>query len=87
MARRTAKEVGRSLAAAAFLLACVAAVCPAGTLDEMSLERWAKLREAERYQMNIAEKYFRESQWKVALTEYDKFLSLHEESEVACTPS
>ena len=25
---------------------------------EMSLDRWAKLREVERYQLNIAEKYF-----------------------------
>ena len=36
----------------------------AGPLDEMSLERWGKLREAERYQMQIAEKYFREQNWK-----------------------
>src|SRR5207302_2743304 len=52
----------------------------AGPLDEMSLERWAKLREVERYQLNIAEKYFRESQWKVAGDEYEKFLKLYERS-------
>ncbi|MGE3408714.1 MAG: tetratricopeptide repeat protein [Pirellulales bacterium] len=99
MAGCSAKEVGRSLAVMALascrwkkslLAAAVMAVAlasslsaSAGTLDEMSLERWAKLREAERYQMNIAEKYFREGQYKVALTEYDKFLSLHEDSEGA----
>lgn len=52
----------------------------AATLDEMALDRWAKLREAERYQLNIAEKYYREANWKVALSEYEKFLSLYEDS-------
>jgi len=55
----------------------------AGPLDEMSLERWAKLREAERYQLNIAEKYFREKEYKVAQAEYEKFLTLYEDSEGA----
>ena len=35
-------------------------------LDEMSLERWAKLREVQRHQIQIAEKYYREKNWKVA---------------------
>lgn len=52
----------------------------AGPLDEMALDRWAKLREVERYQLNIAEKYYRESQWKVAGDEYEKFLKLYERS-------
>jgi tetratricopeptide (TPR) repeat protein len=68
----------------ATLVALAAAVpASAATLDELSLERWAKLREAERFQMNIAEKYYREGNWKVALSEYEKFLSLYEESEGA----
>ena len=29
-------------------------------IGEMSLERWAEMREVERYQLNIAEKYFKE---------------------------
>lgn len=52
-------------------------------LDVLSLERWAKLREVERYQMNIAEKYYREKNYKVAASEYEKFLSLYESSEGA----
>src|SRR5262245_19757690 len=52
----------------------------AGPLDEMSLDRWAKLREVERYQLNIAEKFWRESQWKVAADEYEKFLKLYDKS-------
>lgn len=86
----TARSVSRWLRAStlAGLLAvvCVALVphtlC-AGPLDEMSLERWAKLRETERYQLKIAEKYYNEQNWKVALAEYEKFLTLHEKSEGA----
>ena len=49
-------------------------------LDEMSLDRWKELREVERYQLNIAEKYYREKNWKVGLAEYEKFLTLYERS-------
>jgi len=49
----------------------------------MSLERWKKLREAERYQLNIAEKYYRDGDYKVAAAEYEKFLRLYEKSEGA----
>lgn len=52
-------------------------------LEEMSLERWAKLREVERYQMNIAEKYYREQNWKVAADEYENYLAKYEQSEGA----
>ncbi len=75
-------------ASAALLLAAFAAALSPGLLradklDEMSLERWAKLREVERYQMKIAEKYYREKDYKVALAEYEKFLRLYERSEGA----
>jgi tetratricopeptide (TPR) repeat protein len=75
----------RWLAAALTIVAALSAIPPgaAATLDEMPLERWALLREAERFQMNIAEKYFREGNWKAALSEYEKFLSLYESSEGA----
>ncbi|NND99020.1 MAG: tetratricopeptide repeat protein [Pirellulaceae bacterium] len=53
------------------------------SIDEMSLDRWAKLREVERHQMQVAEKYYRESNWKVAAAEYDKYLSLYETSDAA----
>lgn len=52
-------------------------------LDEMSLDRWAKLREVERYQLKIAEKYYRDKNYKVAASEYEKFLTLYERSEGA----
>lgn len=53
----------------------------AAKLDDMSLDRWAKLREVERYQLQIAEKYYREKNWKVALAEYEKYLTLYERGE------
>ena len=40
-------------------------------LDEMSLDRWEKLREVERYQLNIAEKYYKEKKYDVAMSEYE----------------
>jgi tetratricopeptide (TPR) repeat protein len=52
----------------------------AAKLDELSLDRWAKLREVERYQLKIAEKYYAERNYKVALSEYEKFLELYEQS-------
>ncbi|MFO0903880.1 MAG: tetratricopeptide repeat protein [Pirellulales bacterium] len=66
----------------------VAAALSVGTLaaqsfDELSLERWKKLRETERYQLQIAEKYYRDKDWKVAAAEYEKFLTLYEKSDGA----
>jgi tetratricopeptide (TPR) repeat protein len=52
-------------------------------LHEMSLERWGQLREVERHQMKVAEKYFRERNWSVAADEYDKYLTLYEASDAA----
>src|SRR5262245_56411315 len=49
-------------------------------LDELPLERWKDLRENERYQLQVAEKYYREQNWKAAAAEYEKFMSLYERS-------
>ena len=54
------------------LVVLAAAITPsasAARLDQMSLDRWKKLREVERYQLKIAEKYFGEKKWKVARAE------------------
>jgi tetratricopeptide (TPR) repeat protein len=67
----------------AVALSLAAGQAQAGPFDEMSLERWAKLREAERYQLKIAEKFYIDSQWKVAADEYEKFLKLYDKSEGA----
>ncbi|MBM3982538.1 MAG: tetratricopeptide repeat protein [Planctomycetes bacterium] len=71
------------LALVAVLLCASAALAPAGPLDEMDLKRWEKLKEAERFQLNAAERLYRESQWKAAADEYEKFLKLYEKSEGA----
>jgi len=55
----------------------------AAELDRMDIERWKKLSETERYQLNIAEKYYNDKEWKVAAAEYEKFLTLYEKSEGA----
>ena len=49
----------------------------------MALDRWAKLREVERYQLQIAERYYKQQNWKAALAEYEKFVTLYERSEGA----
>ena len=85
MARRTTANgltrliVGLILSA----VALTAGDARAEQLDEMPLDRWAKLREVERYQLKIAEQYYREKNYKVAASEYEKFLSLYETSEGA----
>ena len=55
----------------------------ADELNELSLDGWKKLREVERYQMQVAEKYWREQNFKAALAEYEKFMTLYEKSEGA----
>jgi tetratricopeptide (TPR) repeat protein len=55
----------------------------AQNLDEMSLDRWKKLRETERYQLKIADDFYIKQQWKVALDEYEKFQKLYPNSEGA----
>lgn len=73
----------RRLLGVLLVFATLAGTVRADAIDEMSVDRWKKLREAERYQLNIAERFYREGNFKVALSEYEKFLSLHEKSEGA----
>ena len=68
---------------AAALVAALPGSAWAIPYDQYPLERWAKLGEADRYQMNVAEKLYREQNWKAALSEYEKFLTLYEKSEGA----
>lgn len=68
--------------AVAVALAIVASAA-AAPLDKMDLDRWGKLREVERYQMQVAERYYQQGNWEVALAEYEKYLTLYEQSEGA----
>jgi tetratricopeptide (TPR) repeat protein len=73
------------LAAAACLTTPLAANAAPNSdpLNEMSVERWALLREVERFQLNLAEKFYRDKNYKVAADEYDKYIKLYERSEGA----
>ena len=46
----------------------------------MPLEAFAKLREIERYQLKIAERFYLSGDYKAAASEYEKFLTLYERS-------
>jgi tetratricopeptide (TPR) repeat protein len=77
-----ASKIGQVVAfviAVVFALAATPA-CNAQALDDLPLEDWKQLREVERYQLQIAEKYWREQNWKTAAAEYEKFIELYEES-------
>ncbi len=65
-----------------FVLAFVvgSAFVRAQDLSEFGIDEWKKLREVERYQMQIAEKYWQEQNWKTAADEYEKFIELYEAS-------
>jgi len=49
-------------------------------LHEFALDEWKKLREVERYQLQIAEKYWQQQDWKTSADEYNKFIELYESS-------
>ena len=83
MARSAKEKVAWALSAIILVALTSSTATAQHRLDEMSLERWAKLRETERYQLKIAEKYFREQNWKVASGEYEKYITLYENSEGA----
>lgn len=59
---------------------CTVQFSRADELNELSIEGWKQLKEVERYQMQIADKYFRENNHKIAAAEYEKFLELYESS-------
>ncbi|MGC6467102.1 MAG: tetratricopeptide repeat protein [Akkermansiaceae bacterium] len=50
------------------------------TLQQIDVKTFEKMREVERYQIKIAEKHFLKGDFKVALSEYEKFLTLYEKS-------
>ena len=50
------------------------------TLQQINVKTFEKMREVERYQIKIAEKHFLKGSFKIALAEYEKFLTLYEKS-------
>ena len=49
-------------------------------LEQIDLKTFEKMREVERYQLKIAEKHYTKGDFKLALTEYEKFITLYEKS-------
>lgn len=62
------------------LCGMMAGPASADELDELPVDGWKQLREVERYQLQIAEKYWREQNWLTAAAEYEKFMELYEKS-------
>ena len=50
------------------------------TLQQIDVKTFEKMREVERYQIKIAETHFLKGSFKIALAEYEKFLTLYEKS-------
>ena len=49
-------------------------------LEQIDLKAFEKMREVERYQLKIAEKHYTKGDFKLALIEYEKFITLYENS-------
>lgn len=49
-------------------------------LEQIPVATFEKMKEVERYQMRIAEKHYTDGNFKTALAEYEKFLTLYEKS-------
>lgn len=81
--RLVARLLMRVCLSAMFTALLFPAIACAQQLDELSLDRWKLLRETERYQLQIAEQMYRERNYKNGLAEYEKYLSLYEQSEAA----
>ena len=49
-------------------------------LERIPVPTFEKMREVERYQMRIAEKLYLRGEYKAAMSEYEKYLTLYERS-------
>ena len=82
MAASTKKErlTGGRMLAVFLVLALSFSASALDYLEQIPVETFAKMREVERYQIKVAEKYYRQGNYKVAAVEYEKFLTLYEKS-------
>lgn len=78
MARSNQRKVGA--VAAAILVFCSGWAGALSDLEEIPVATFEQMREVERYQLKIAEKHYTNKNFKVALAEYEKFLTLYEKS-------
>ena len=66
-----------------FLLSGWAVANRLSPTEQIPIESFRDMREVERYQLKIAEKHYLKGEYKIALDEYEKFLSLYESSSAA----
>lgn len=71
------KRTGLAIILAA---AGTAMAAPLTYLEQIPVETFAKMREAERYQLKVAEKFFITGEYKAAASEYEKFMTLYDRS-------
>jgi TolA-binding protein len=48
--------------------------------EQIPMASYQGMKEVERYQLKVAEKYYLKKEYKISMSEYEKFLSLYEES-------
>ncbi len=75
-----ARSYQRTLIAAALFFAATFAPAGLSPLEQIELSTFEKMREVERHQLKIAEKHYTKGDFKIAMTEYEKFLTLYEKS-------
>ena len=79
MARFT-KKIRLTLILAALVSAVTVPVRAVPYVEQGDIESYAKLREVERYQIKIAQKFYNSKDYKAAAAEFEKFLTLYERS-------
>ena len=52
-------------------------------LEQIPVDIFAKMREVERFQLKVAEKFYLKGEYKAAASEYEKFITLYERSAAA----
>ena len=52
-------------------------------LEQIPVDTFAKMREVERFQLKVAEKFYLKGEYKAAASEYEKFITLYERSAAA----
>ncbi|MFP6886914.1 MAG: tetratricopeptide repeat protein [Opitutales bacterium] len=79
MARFT-KKIRLTLILSALVSAVTVPVQAVPYVEQGDIESYAKLREVERYQIKIAQKFYQAADYKAAGAEFEKFLTLYERS-------
>jgi hypothetical protein len=75
MARFT-KKIQLTLTLAAWLSLSSTVVFAVPYVEQGDIDSYAKLREVERYQIKIAQKFYSAKDYKAAAQEFEKFLTL-----------